>query len=235
MSRLGLRLAALLILGLTPLPAAAGSAAGSAAPEMGWLGISIAEVSEDLAERLGAVFGPAAGNGVHVMDVLKGGPSEAALQRGDVIVRVDAQPIWEVRQLQRLIRAQPVDRPVTLGVLRGSRRLSVPVTIGAMPAEARAQLAGERFGLFVRGREARPQAEPAAAPAVVVAFVEPGSAAARAGVRSQDRILEANGRPVEALEDFEEAVRTGGHSLTLVVERPEVGAPLSLRLELPAS
>lgn len=206
----------------------------SAATDVGWLGISIAEVSEDLAERLGGIFGPAAGNGVHVMDVLKGGPAEGALQRGDVIVRVDAQPVWEVRQLQRIIRARPVHRPVTLGVLRGSRQIAVPVTIGPMPAESRAQLAGERFGLLVRLREERAEGAPLTAPlGVVVAFVEPESAAARADVKPMDRILEANGRPVASLEDFEQAVLATGRSLALLVERRETAAPLPLRLDLP--
>ncbi|MFB3817550.1 MAG: PDZ domain-containing protein [Candidatus Methylomirabilales bacterium] len=212
---------------------AAWPAAAGAATEIGWLGISIAEVSEDLAERLGGIFGPAVGNGVHVMDVLKGGPAEGALQRGDVIVRVDAQPIWEVRQLQRIIRARPVRRPVTLGVLRGSRQLAIPVTIGPMPADSRAQLAGERFGLLVRLREERAEGGPAAPAGVVVAFVEPESAAARADVKPMDRILEANGRPVPSLEEFEEALLGAGRSLTLLVERREAAAPLSLHLDLP--
>jgi S1-C subfamily serine protease len=211
----------------------ASSAALHAANDVGWLGVSIAEVSEDLAVRLGDIFGPAAGNGVHVMDVLKGGPSEGTLQRGDVIVRVDDQPIWDVRQLQRIIRTRPVHRPVRLEVLRGSRRLAIPVTIGPMPAESRAQLAGERFGLLVRSREEPAQGPPAAPAGVVVAYVEPASPAARADVKPMDRILEANGRPVPTLEEFEEAVLGAGRSLTLLVERREGAGPLTLRLDLP--
>lgn len=214
------------LLAASPLP-------GLAAREFGWLGISIAEVGEDLAERLGATFGPAAGNGVHVMDVLPGGPSELALQRGDVIVRVDAQPIWDVRQLQRIIRAKPLNREVTLTVLRGPRRLTVPVAIGAMPAEARAQLAGERFGFLVREREEPPRRQPGDASAVVVAFVEPESPAARADLKPMDRIVEANGRKVAGLREFEEAILRSEQSLSLLVQRREGADPLALRLELP--
>jgi S1-C subfamily serine protease len=204
-----------------------------AVPEIGWLGISISEVGEDLAERLGGIFGPAAGNGVQVVEVLPGGPAEPALQRGDVIVEVDAQPIWDVRQLQRIVRATPANRQVVVAVLRGSRRVTVPVTIGAMPAEARAQLAGERFGFLIRERAQAPGADGQDAFPLVVALVEPDSAAARADLKPMDRILEANGRRVATFRDFEQALLESGQSLSLLVQRRDAASPIALHLDLP--
>jgi len=201
------------------------------AGEVGWIGVSIAEVGEDMAERLGATFGPAVGNGVQVVGVLPGGPGEGALKRGDVIVRLDRQPIWDVRQLQRLVRAEPVNRRIVVGVLRDSAQLQVPLVVAAMPAEARAALAGEPFGFQVNEREAR-DAEPGSPPArVVVAFVDPDSPAARAGLEPMDLILQANGRAVESLADFERAATPSTHPLALLVRRREATEPLALRLE----
>ena len=106
------------------------SALADGLPEMGWLGISIAEVGEELADRLASAFGPATGNGVQVVEVLKSGPAESArLARGDVIVQVDTQPIWDVRQLQRLIRSRPIGGRLSLTVLRGAARLTLPVVV----------------------------------------------------------------------------------------------------------
>src|SRR5574341_342503 len=161
-------------------------AAAQAPPELGWLGISISEVGEDLADRLATTFGPEAGTGALVVDVLRGGPAERApLKRGDVIIRVDAQPIWDVRQLQRTIRSRPVNQPVILTVLRDSSRVTLPVIIGPMPVEARAQLAGERFGFLVREDDERDRRRGQATPPerIVVAFVDADSPAARAGLR----------------------------------------------------
>ncbi len=203
------------------------------AAEMGWLGISISDVGEDLAERLGGIFGPAAGNGVQVVDVLPGGPAESALQRGDVIVQVDKQPIWEVRQLQRIIRATPAKRELALVVLRGSRRLTVPVSVGAMPAEARAQLAGERFGFLIRERGEPLRSDGGGGFPLVVAFVEPDSAAGRADLKPMDRILEANGRKVATFREFEQAVLEAGQSLSLLVQRRDGTSPIALHLENP--
>jgi S1-C subfamily serine protease len=203
-------------------------------PEMGWLGVSISDVSEDVAERLGAAFGPAAGIGVVVIEVLKDGPAEAArVAQGDVIVKVDTQPIWDVRQLQRLIRSRPVNRPVSLTILRGTSRLTLPVTLAPMPLSARGQLAGERFGFVVRETDNPIAGRGSGEARVVVAFVDPDSPAARAGLQSLDTIIRANDQPVRNLEEFAQAIwRTPGRTV-LVVERREAPAPLTVTLELP--
>jgi serine protease Do len=198
-------------------------------PEFGWLGISIGEVGEDLADRLASTFGPAAGTGVQVVEILKGGPAERArLERGDVIVQVDAQPIWDVRQLQRLIRSQPIDRRLSLTVLRGSSRLSVPVSVGAMPPPTRALLAGERFGFLAREVTER---EAPAETRLAVAFVEADSPAARAGLRPMDLILRIGDQPIRTLEEFDRALWAAEQRVSLVVERRDAAAPITLTLE----
>ena len=227
------RAAWILLICLWALPVP-GLIAAERLPEFGWLGVSIAEVGEDLAERLATIFGAAAGNGVQVVEVLKGGPAEQArLERGDVIVQFDAQPIWDVRQLQRLVRSQPANRQVVLTVLRGSARVTVPVSVGAMPAQARALLAGERFGFLARDlaeREGAPGQSSAAR--VVVAFVDADSPAARGGLRPLDAILRINDRPIRTLDDFERALWDARESASLLVERRDVATPITLTLTL---
>jgi serine protease Do len=211
-------------------------AAAQASPDLGWLGISIADVGEELADRLAVTFGPAAGNGVHVMDVLEDGPADRArLTRGDVIVQLDTQPVWDVRQLQRLIRSLPVNRRVTVTVLRGAARLRLPVVVGAMPAPVRAQFAGERFGFIVRELNERNESAGLGRGEVrlAVAFVEPESPAARSGLRPRDLLLEADRHPVHDLATFEAAVRGSDRTLGLIVARRGAPEPLSLTLELP--
>lgn len=208
--------------------------AAQAPPEMGWLGVSIAEVNEELADRLGSIFGPASGTGVQVVDVLKGGPAEAAgLERGDVIVRVDSQPIWDVRQLQRVVRARPISTRVVLSVLRGTARVSVPVTVGPMPLAAKAQLAGERLGFVVREVEDAAAGRSPALVRVVIVFVDSDSPASRAGLQPQDTIVRVNNQPVQNLEEFARALWGSQSSPALLVERRGAPAPISVTLQLP--
>jgi len=205
-----------------------------APPEMGWLGVSIAEVNEELADRLASVFGPTAGTGVHVVDVLKDGPAEAArLQRGDVIVQADAQPIWDVRQLQRVVRAQPVNRRIVLTILRGASRVTVPVVVGPMPLAARAQLAAERFGFVVRETEDSAADQSPASARIVIVFVDANSPASRAGLQPLDAIVRVNDRMVRNLEGFAQALWESQSALALVVERRNTPTPIAVTLELP--
>jgi serine protease Do len=201
-------------------------------PEIGWLGVSIADVTEDLADRLASAFGPAAGTGVQVVEVLKGGPAEVArLARGDVIVRVDAQPIWDVRQLQRVVRAQPVNGRIVLTILRGTSQVSVPVIVGAMPLAARGQMAGERFGFVVREAEDASGGRSPGPARVLIVFVESNSPASRAGLKPQDMIVRVNDQPVRDLEGFAKALLRSPDPPVLVIERGGASAPIVVTLE----
>ena len=98
----------------------------------GWLGVSLQPLNDDLAQALGAPKG----KGAVVARVLPGGPAEkAGLLQNDVIVRFGEVPVEDLQQLQRLAGDAPVDRPVTLRVLRKGKEVAVSVTIAEAPAE----------------------------------------------------------------------------------------------------
>jgi len=202
---------------------------------MGWLGITIQDVGEELAEQLATRFGVAAGTGVLVVEAMPGGPAAAAgLQRGDVIVALDSQPIWDVHQLQQRIRGAPVGRPMVVSVLRGSGRVQVSVAVGAMPDEAMAMVLGELLGFSVRatlqegGQAAGRRSE--AEPQVVVAAVDPRSAARAAGLRPMDVVVEVDGRPVAGLQDLYRALQgaVGKAAFPLAVTREGARVVLTL-------
>lgn len=207
-------------------------------PIPGWLGVSIQEVTEDLADDLAQRFGPAAGNGVFLAEILKGGPAErAGLRRGDVVVELDDQPVWDVRQLQKLIRRSPPGKRSTLTLLRERQRIRLTVEISAMPEERQAEIAGEPYGIYIR--EVTPgEREPSRTPParrLAVVFVDPNSAAERAGLRARDLLLEIEGRRLSGLEDYLQAMRQvrKGEGFAVVVERD--GAPLTLRIRWPGA
>jgi Do/DeqQ family serine protease len=98
----------------------------------GWLGVSLQPLNDDLAQALGAPKG----KGAVVARVLPGGPAEkAGLLQNDVIVRFGEAAVEDLQQLQRLVGDAPVNRPVTLRVLRQGKEISVSVTIAEAPGE----------------------------------------------------------------------------------------------------
>ena len=70
-------------------------------------------------------------SGVLVLDMAEGGPVAAAgVQRGDVVVAFDGEPIVGVDDLHRSLTEERAGRTLTLTLLRRAEMLSVPVTPG---------------------------------------------------------------------------------------------------------
>ena len=68
--------------------------------------------------------------------VLAGGPAEkAGLLPNDVILRFGEAAVEDLQHLQRLVSDAPVDRPVSLRVLRQGKEVAVSVTVAEAPPE----------------------------------------------------------------------------------------------------
>jgi membrane-associated protease RseP (regulator of RpoE activity) len=91
---------------------------------------------EDLTPQLGEFFGVRNGAGVLVRSVQKGSPAEAAgLKAGDVIVKVNNQPISSGADWRHLMRNQR-GGTVTLGIIRDRREHSIAMTVPEPANEA---------------------------------------------------------------------------------------------------
>jgi serine protease Do len=95
----------------------------------GWLGVKIQTISPEVAENLG--LGTA--EGALVSDVVPTGPAEkAGIRAGDVIVSFDNRPIREMRDLPRLVADTPVDKMVSVEVVRSGTKQTFNVTLGRL-------------------------------------------------------------------------------------------------------
>jgi len=203
-------------------------------PEYGWFGIGIRDVGEDLSYDLSAKFGVLEGNGVLVVEALPDGPAEkVGLKPGDVIVQVGSQRVWEVKDLQRIVRHMAVGDEATLLILRDGDRLTVPIRIARMPQEAADGLAAEPFGLIARGFDAAlaERVGLGRLGGIRVVVVERGSPAERAGLQPGDLILSVNGRDVVSAADYAATFRQATGPVTLRVLRGS--NPLPVTLEWP--
>ncbi len=169
----------------------------------GWIGVSIQELTPELAKE----FGVKDAKGVLVADVLDDGPAaKAKLERGDIITAYDGKPVTNPTQLRMLVADTAPGTTVTLTVVRDERTREVKVTVGELPREtarASGEIEGDHAlaGIVVepapRDRSGRRVG------GVWVVDVDPGSPAALAGLRPGDLIREINRKPVKSVEDFE--------------------------------
>jgi serine protease Do len=95
--------------------------------EWGWLGVSIAEVTEEDVDRLN-LREP---RGVLVRAVMPGEPADqGGVRADDVIVGIDGMTLGGPRDLQRVVSSTPVGTKVRVALLRAGRETEVEVTIG---------------------------------------------------------------------------------------------------------
>jgi serine protease Do len=95
--------------------------------EWGWLGVSIAEITDDDLGRLKLTEA----RGVLIRSVMPGEPAEkGGLRPNDVITAIDGTELTSPRDLQRLVSAAPVGKRVRVTLLREGARNELEVEIG---------------------------------------------------------------------------------------------------------
>jgi len=207
----------------------------------GWIGVSIQEVTQDLAKE----FGTKETKGALVADVMDDSPAEKAkIERGDIITSYNGTTIRDPGQLRALVAETAPGTTVTLSILRANKTQDVTVAIGELPKELNkpgrrdsGSGKGEHALTGVTVEDASSQAErfggSKVRSGVVVTEIEADSPAERAGVRTGDIIREINRKPVRDVRDFERLTSqlTPKSSVLLLLNRGNATIFLSINPE----
>ena len=187
-------------------------------PARGFLGVELGEVTNDTVQRLKL----REERGALIEGVTSGSSAaQAGLQKDDVIVKWDGEPIESARELSRHIRETPAGRTVRLGVLRGGREIEVNAKMGERTVAlnvvrvtrptpvARIRVRPEIAAVRVRdgvhlGAQLQSMTPQLAEyfglskrTGALVVFVFADSPAAKAGLKAGDVILSMGGETVE--------------------------------------
>jgi serine protease Do len=191
-----------------------------------WLGVSPQVLTPRLARALGA---PDAA-GVLVADVNPGGPAaQAGLRSGDIVVAIDTTPVASPVDLARVVEALVPGRGVSLRLRRAAATASVRLTVGEEPDEWRLSTALARAKALL-GFEA---AALTPTMGVMVADVEAGGPAERAGLEAGDILREVNHRPMRTLADFEAVARSFDPRATMLVLVQRIDVAIYIAIEPP--
>ena len=183
----------------------------------GWIGVQIQQVTPEIAESLGLKKT----EGALVAEPQANGPAaKAGVESGDVITRVNDQPVKDARELARTIGGMAPGQTVKLVVVHKGQDKILSMTLGELPSTKQAKAdtdQNDNSGKSTRGTIV-PNLGLTLAPAnsvagagkdgVVVTDVDPNSPSAERGFKEGDVILEVAGKLVATPGEVREAINT---------------------------
>jgi serine protease Do len=202
----------------------------------GRIGVSIQEVTHDLAESFG--LGKAAG--ALISNVEKGGAADkAGIQVSDVILKFDGKTINASSDLSRIVAATHPGSKVNVQLWRKGESKEVSLTVGEMPDDKQvAQQGGgaatgesvTRLGLVLSELNAEQKNELQVKGGLVVNDVK-GSAARE--LQRGDVILSIGNLEISSLEQFNEVLKQipKGRNVALLVRREDVTSYIAIKLD----
>ncbi|NLC71528.1 MAG: DegQ family serine endoprotease [Desulfuromonadaceae bacterium] len=190
----------------------------------GWLGVTVQDVSSDLAKS----FGLEEAQGALVSEVVKDSPADkAGIQRGDIILSFNGNEINILNDLPRLVADRTVGEKVEIVLFRDGRKKTVQTTLGQAPEDEQvAEVSGgdaDKLGMTVS--EITPETmrfyNLKRSKGILVTQVAPDGPAAAANLRPGDLILEINNTETPDLASYRKAIQgmKQGQIIRLLVQR----------------
>ncbi|MBV8049513.1 MAG: DegQ family serine endoprotease [Paludibacterium sp.] len=190
----------------------------------GQLGVSIQEVTQELAQS----FGLSQPRGALVVRVdPQSAAARAGVQPGDIILQLDGRPIQSSKDLPQLVGNMKPGSQVKLRVWRKGGEVVLNVTLGELSNDTAAQPAAEpnqpqsyqfgKLGLIVSEIPPAQLAQIGLRGGLLVEKVK--GLAARSGLMGGDVIIGVNQTEVTTIKGFEQALASSRGNIALLVRR----------------
>ncbi|MBF0278540.1 MAG: Do family serine endopeptidase [SAR324 cluster bacterium] len=175
----------------------------------GWLGVGI----QDIDNRLAKAFGLENTNGSLITSVFEDTPAEAAgLQKGDVVIGLNGKTIRNMTQFRNEIAAARANSVVELELIRKGETKIIQVKLGERPEDPTiAKKKPEEnvvLGITVEALtpEKSKQLGYEEGTGVLITKIEEKSAAAKAGLRVGNLIVEVDRKTITNIEEFKNTI-----------------------------
>ncbi|SIR28049.1 DegQ family serine endoprotease [Pseudacidovorax sp. RU35E] len=183
------------------------------------LGVAVQEVNQAFADS----FKLDKPQGALVSNVEKGGPADkAGLKSGDVILKVDGEPITTSGDLPAIIGQKAPGQKAQIEIWRdgGARELTAQLGNAgdkAKVAKAEEAVGKGKLGLALRPLQPQEQKEVGTSGGLLIEDAR--GPAASAGIQQGDVLLAINGTPAKSVDQVREAVAKADKSVALLIQR----------------
>jgi len=183
----------------------------------GFLGVSIQDISSELAEA----FGLKRKNGALINKVLKDSPADkAGLLPGDIVISIDGKKIRNANDVRNRIGLLPIGEKIEFKLLRDGKEFDLVVTVDEVskketkPKVSNDLLKGVTVGDIQKGSPYFGKVK-----GILVLEIQRGSRAWKSGLRVNDVITSVNKNPIKNLDEFLSAVDKKEDALLLRIVR----------------
>ena len=171
----------------------------------GWLGVSIQEITTELAEALDMEIP----KGALISQIIEDSPAEnSGLQEEDVILFFDGEEIFYSSDLPQTVGSIKPGSEVNSIVLRNGKKKTIKVKVGELPTDPALISSKSKdtnlLGLVVKNQN--PEENKINISGVLVMKVEMDSFAARSDIETGDIIWSLDGKRIGSVKDFDRAI-----------------------------
>jgi serine protease Do len=176
--------------------------------QRGWLGVVIQNVDKALAESLD--LGKPQGALINAVE--DDSPADqGGIEPGDVIVRFNGEPIVESGDLPHAVGMMAPGQKAEVEVYRQGKRKLLKVKVGALDKDkdmaSDDDNSGDRLGLLVQELNERERRALRLRGGIAIADVAPDSAAAKAGLRVGDIIVQLGYSRIDDVDEYRQVIK----------------------------
>jgi len=166
--------------------------------------------AQNLTPHLAKAFNIPFRRGAVVSHVEKGSPADlAGLKAGDIVTKINGKSVKNADMLRNNMGLLRIGQAVTMEVLRDNKTLTLTATVAARD-ETKESISGKKLHKHLNGTELQ-NIQPGSKlygriEGVIISAVEPGTPAARTGLRRGDIITSANRKNIKNIVELKAAI-----------------------------
>jgi len=183
----------------------------------GFLGVSIQDISPELAEA----FGLKRKNGALINKILEDSPADkAGLLPGDIVISIDGKKIRNANDVRNRIGLLPIGEKIEFELLRDGKEFDLVVLVEeVVKKETKPKVSNDLLKGVTVGDIQKGSPYFAKVRGVLVLETQRGSRAWKSGLRANDVITSVNKNPIKNLDEFLSAVDKKEDALLLRIVR----------------